>query len=161
MTLHRPAPTIVRTITPGKNVAKAGNPDFQISGEVRESLIGFFAENQYAHAFLDCEGLNVISRETKEHKVLTSLIMQFAKFCSPHCPVDKPDKTAFANLAFEIFWQSFPNLHALENHVINNGHQNYSMRGYCKTRFSGRMYSITGRGQPRNDYQTRNEFSLM
>ena len=122
-------PQVMRTINPGKqNASKSGNPDYQLPDRVREGMNGFFADNQYAHAFVDCDGYNVVSRDSKEHKVLTTLIMQFAKHCSPHCPSDKPDKTAFANLAFEILWQHCPNLHPFENYVINNGHQNYSMR---------------------------------
>jgi len=141
---------IARTVHPFKNMAK-GNPNYELPENVRQGMMEFFAENQFAHAMLDCDGINLMQRETREHKVLTTLIMAYAKFCSRHCPVDKPDKTAFANLAFEIFWQHCPNLHPIENHAINNGHQNYSMRGYVKSRFSGRMYSISGRGQPKNN----------
>ena len=119
---------ISRQVAQSKNPNKAGNPDYEIPEAVRVGMNAFMADNQFAHALLDCDGLNVVSRDTKEHKVLTTLIMQFAKYCSPHCPVDKPDKTAFANMAFEIFWQNCVNLHEFENYVVNNGHQNYSMR---------------------------------
>ena len=126
---RRSAPQqIVRTVNPSKNPAKAGNPDYELPEKVREGMNKFFAENHFANAILDCDGDQLMSRDTKEHKVLTTLIMHYAKFCSPHCPTDKPDKTAFANLSFEIFWKHCRNLHPIENHVINNGHQNYSMR---------------------------------
>lgn len=142
-------PTITRTITPSRHSSKGGNPDFELGDDIRSQLAEFFAENQYAHAFVDCDALNVTNRDSKEHKVLASLIMQFAKHCGPYLPDDKPNRVAFINHSFDVMWQHLPNLHSYENHVINNGHQNYSMRGYCKTRFSGRMNSINARATRR------------
>ena len=125
---RNPGTMVVRTITPARSSSKGANPDYELSDGARSQLTEFFVENQYAHAFVDCDALNVTNRDSKEHKVLASLIMQFAKHCGPFCPADKPDRVAFINHSFDIMWQHLPNLHSYENHVINNGHQNYSMR---------------------------------
>merc|ERR1719228_967747 len=94
-------PLVVRTMTASRTSSKGANPDYEMPEETRSQLTDFFTENQYAHAFVDCDALNVTNRESKEHKVLASLIMQFAKHCGPYCPDDKPDRVAFINQSFD------------------------------------------------------------
>lgn len=118
---------------------------YDLPEDVKKQMEDFFEDDQYAAAFLECDPTLILNRDSKEHKILTSLIMQYAKFCAPHVPPDKAERTSFSNKAFEIFWAHFPQLHGIENHVINNGHQNYSVKSYCKSRYSGRMYNIASR----------------